>query len=404
MNSRPWNILCWNVRGLNDKEKWDHLRNKIQESNAHIIFLQETKRETFDLRFIRNFAPKRFDKFDFCPSVGASGGILICWASNFFNLVTSEKHSFAIRMYVTAAHNLETWTLVVVYGPCRQPARDNFVNWLFNMNIDDEDLWLLIGDFNFYRYAENRNRPGGNFNDCLIFNDIISHLGLVELPIKGRSYTWSNMQDSPLLEQIDWFFTSVAWSSRYPLSMVLPLARTTSDHLPCKVQAGTSIPKANIFRFENHWLSHPGCMEQIKNAWLVPAVARNSAQVISSKFKLLRRILKKWAKDLSNLSKLISNCNLTIAFFDNLEELRRLSFSEARFEEIIRMHIKYLLAMQSTYWKQRYTQRMIQFGDENTKFFHAMATDRYRKNTISQIVDGTGRMVTDHGEKSALFY
>lgn len=37
------------------------------------------------------------------------------------------------------------------------------------------------------------------------------HLGLLELPIKGRSYTWSNMQENPLLEQLDWFFTSTTW-------------------------------------------------------------------------------------------------------------------------------------------------------------------------------------------------
>jgi hypothetical protein len=87
-----------------------------------------------------------------------------------------------------------------VYGHCRQLARDHFINWLYNLEIDDDDLWMLIGDFNFYRFAENRNRPGGNFHDSLIFNNIISHLGLTELPIKGRSYTWSNMHDSPLLE------------------------------------------------------------------------------------------------------------------------------------------------------------------------------------------------------------
>jgi hypothetical protein len=53
----------------------------------------------------------------------------------------------------------------------------------------------------------------GDFNDSLVFNNIISHLGLVELPIKGRSFTWSNMQANPLLEQIDWFFTSATWTS-----------------------------------------------------------------------------------------------------------------------------------------------------------------------------------------------
>jgi hypothetical protein len=48
---------------------------------------------------------------------------------------------------------------------------------------------MFMGDLNFYRYSENRNSLGGIFNDSLVFNNIISHLGLVEIPIKGRSFT-----------------------------------------------------------------------------------------------------------------------------------------------------------------------------------------------------------------------
>lgn len=78
MNSRAWNVLCWNVRGINDSDKWDAIRNKIEERNASIFCLQATKREVFDIQYIRKFAPRRFDKFDFSPSSGASGGILVC--------------------------------------------------------------------------------------------------------------------------------------------------------------------------------------------------------------------------------------------------------------------------------------------------------------------------------------
>jgi hypothetical protein len=52
MVNRAWNILCWNIRGLNDKDKWDPIRNKIEESCANIFCLQETKREAIDLQFI----------------------------------------------------------------------------------------------------------------------------------------------------------------------------------------------------------------------------------------------------------------------------------------------------------------------------------------------------------------
>lgn len=46
----------------------------------------------------------------------------------------------------------------------------------------------------------------------------------------------------------------------------------------------------------------------------------------------------------------------------------------------------------------------MQFSDENTKYFHAMASERHRRNVISQIVDYDGRMVFEQSEKSALFH
>jgi hypothetical protein len=80
------------------------------------------------------------------------------------------------------------------------------VQWLYNLNIPIDEDWLILGDFNFIRSPENRNKPGGNIDDMLIFNDVSRTQNLTELSIKGRKYTWSNMQEDPLLEQLDWFF------------------------------------------------------------------------------------------------------------------------------------------------------------------------------------------------------
>lgn len=104
-------------------------------------------------------------------------------------------------------------------------------------------------------------------HDTMLFNDAIGHLGLVELPLKGRAYTWSNMQQNPLLEQLDWFFTSVNWTGEYTLTEVLPLARVTSDHVPCKIMINTSIPKSNLFRFENFWTEHSDFMGVVQDSW-----------------------------------------------------------------------------------------------------------------------------------------
>lgn len=92
MDKRSWNILCWNVRGVNDKDKWESIRNKIEESNADLVCLQETKREVFDLRFIRNFTPKKFDCFDYCPSVGASGVSLYVGSPDSFQWLPLKRN------------------------------------------------------------------------------------------------------------------------------------------------------------------------------------------------------------------------------------------------------------------------------------------------------------------------
>jgi len=54
------------------------------------------------------------------------------------------------------------------------------------------------------------------------------------------------MQDTSLLEQVDWFFTSVAWTNQYPLTVVLPLARITSTTFPTKSKL-TQVSQRQIF-------------------------------------------------------------------------------------------------------------------------------------------------------------
>ena len=282
------------MRGLNAPARKRAVKQKIEESQCAVACFQETKCETFDIREIRAFFPMQFDTFAFAPSVGSSGGILVVWNSAVLSGVLVEIQSFAVVVRFTSKQNNEQWSLVSVYGPCQGEARDNFVAWLYNLNIPIDDNWLIIGDFNFMRSSENRNLPGGDVNDIFIFNEIIGHLGLLELPLKGRSYTWSNMHDSPLLEQLDWFFTSTNWISVYPFTEALPLARTASDHVPCVVVIKTSIPKCKIFRFENYWVHMEGFLECVQRSWSKPSNKSHSSAIITDKMKTLRQDLKRW--------------------------------------------------------------------------------------------------------------
>jgi hypothetical protein len=170
---------------------------------------------------IRKFCPKRYNNFAYSPSRGASGGIIVLWNASVFSGVLVEVQRFGLIVKFTSSHNNASWTLVSVYGPCQGIERDNFVRWLYNLQIPISENWLLVGDFNFIRSHENRNKPGGDTSDMFLFNEIIGHLGLLELPLKGRAYTWSNMQEEPFwsnwigfsLALIGLMTTLTPWSS-----------------------------------------------------------------------------------------------------------------------------------------------------------------------------------------------
>jgi len=49
-----------------------------------------------------------------------------------------------------------------------------------------------MGDFNMTRFKEERQRYVGNLNDMDSFNDLIQELALIDIPLGGRSFTWSN--------------------------------------------------------------------------------------------------------------------------------------------------------------------------------------------------------------------
>ena len=104
------------------------------------------------------------------------------------------------------------------------------------------------------------------------------------------------MQQNPLLEQLDWFFTTTDWISHYPNTMVHPLAKTASDHVPCVVSIDTTIPADTVFRFENFWVDMPGFMDCVMKSWNSPVFSDLSASaVLTRKFMRLRSDLKIWS-------------------------------------------------------------------------------------------------------------
>lgn len=106
------------------------IREKIVNAACDIICFQETKKEALDAAFIKKFCPSAFDRFEFLPSVGASGGILTTWKNSLFSVELVCSNEYAISVEFTSRHNNDSWIETNVYGPCTAEGKRGFTDWL----------------------------------------------------------------------------------------------------------------------------------------------------------------------------------------------------------------------------------------------------------------------------------
>lgn len=93
------------------------------ESNCDVICLQETKRQDFDLNFLKKICPPIFDALEFIPFVGASRGSLFAWKSCFFSGSKIFQNDFCLSVEFVSKHNDEHWILSNIYAPCTAPSK-----------------------------------------------------------------------------------------------------------------------------------------------------------------------------------------------------------------------------------------------------------------------------------------
>jgi hypothetical protein len=91
------------------------------------------------------------------------------------------------------------------------------------------------------------------------------------------------MHADPLFVKLDWVFTSSSWAMTFPTTYVQPLSKPVSDHIPYTVHVGSSIPKSNMFRFENYWVDHHGFIDIVSLHWNNSPFYANAARNLSAK-------------------------------------------------------------------------------------------------------------------------
>ena len=126
------------------------------------------------------------------------------------------------------------------------------------------------------------------------FSDFIVDLGLMDIPLEGGLFTWSNNREVAAKSIIDRFLFSSDWAGHFGLVNLRRLLQLLSNHFPILLDCGCIIGGKRPFRFENMWFKVDGFVDRIKGWWDSYLVPGSPSHIMASKLKALKLDLKQW--------------------------------------------------------------------------------------------------------------
>lgn len=180
--------------------------------------------------------------------------------------------------------------------------------------------------------------------------------------------------------RLDRAFATTEWINHLGNSRVHHLVEPTSDHCVLMIAdiAPPSQPRQPCLHFEALWTKKDDCREVIELVWSSGSIT-DTPEGIASCLQRCVANLACWNKEvMGNIPWKIREKKKSLTSLTTHDHDGNLGANINR----LRKEINDLLDSEETLWHQRSKIHWYREGDRNTKFFHALASKRRKKNTI----------------------
>ncbi|KAG6634121.1 hypothetical protein CIPAW_12G097200 [Carya illinoinensis] len=397
-------ILSWNVRGLNSPNKRLRVKNLIRDWKADIICLQETKLKHVDRSIIRSLWSCVYAGWASLPSKGASGGIIVMWDKRVIELVEESIGEFVVACSFKSLEDGFGWGFAGIYGPNNDNHRKLLWDEIAGLCSWWEGPWCIGGDFNTTRFSSERSGDSNTGSAMTDFSALIFELDLLDLPLGGGDYTWSNGR---AWSHVDRFIVSPSWETHFPTLCQKRLPRLCSDHFPLMLDCGGLHEGRKYFKFENMWLKTEGFLDKIRSWWSSYQILDTPSFVLAGKLKALKNDLKTWnIETFGNLND--QRCTLfqELQCFEDKETTWALTADEKERKTVVIAELEKITLLEEISCRQKSRALWLKEGDKCTKFFHRVANSHRRTNAI-EVLHSNRRIISNRTaikEHIVLFY
>ncbi|XP_035547413.1 uncharacterized protein LOC118348929 [Juglans regia] len=231
------------------------------------------------------------------------------------------------------------------------------------------------------------------------FRNALDDGGLRDLRWKGIKYTWSNGHgdETFIKERLDRAVANIEWRIGFDEVQVETVLAWCSDHLPILLSCSRGWKDnrryKRFFRYEMCWDKDEDCGKVIERAW------KYQSGGVQNKLISCRQALCHWSKEADE-----KRSGTIKELTDKLKILKETEGPEKITEiKLISGRLSTLLDQENVWWKQRANSHWLQQGDRNTKYFHACATQRRKKNTIVEIENAQGQLMKEKADIDEAF-
>ena len=381
-------FLAWNCRGLGNPCTIRELGDLIRAKDPSVVFLVETWADEARLKEIKRNL--NFDNLHFVERINRDGGLALLWKDSVdLHVETSSKNH--IDAIVNKGDD-GAWRITGFYGEPVTHRRMESWNLLRELYSRMQLPWLCFGDFNeLTRQSEKLGSSVRSQAQMQMFRDAIDECGFMDLGFTRSQFTWKKhfSDGHSVWERLDRGMANSEWMLRFAGTVVHHLSSFSSDHCPIWIVPRTLIyPSASKpFRFEEMWLTEKGCTDTIQAVWAVSDSTDPGTKVIK-KIEKCGVELKKWSlKSFGSVRKELERKKKEIV---QAEQEAMRTGQNFRVRELMR-ELNILMDKEARMWLQRSKVQWAKYGDRNSRYFHARATQRLRKNSISTLrrADGT---------------